>query len=81
MLRDLANQKSLNEFNLIYVVVLIIAFISKKKLSNKNVTLPESLKIIMQKDYKKEDLFKGKNPKSEHPGIVLLKLFVNNLHL
>lgn len=68
------------------VVLLLEGFSEKREfgqwsMAYKTLTLPESLKIIGQKDFRKEDLFKGKNPESEHPGIVLLKSFVNNLHL
>lgn len=47
----------------------------------KNVTASEIRKMEGLSGFKKEDLFKGKNPESEHPGIVLLKSFVNNLHI
>ncbi len=47
----------------------------------KQISASEAEKITGRKDFKKEDLFKGKNPESEHPGIVLLKSFVNNLHI
>lgn len=47
----------------------------------KQITASEAKKITGMKEFKKEDLFKGKNPESEHPGIVLLKSFVNNLHI
>ncbi|MEX2350524.1 MAG: BLUF domain-containing protein [Flavobacteriaceae bacterium] len=47
----------------------------------KQITASEVEKITGRRDFKKEDLFKGKNPESEHPGIVLLRSFVNNLHI
>lgn len=47
----------------------------------KKLTADDTSKIVGQKDFKKEDLFKGKDPNSEHPGLVLIKSFVNNLHI
>jgi len=47
----------------------------------KQMTLPETAKLIGQKEFKKEDLFKGKDPNTEHPGLLLIKSFVNNLHI
>ncbi len=68
------------------IVLLLEGFSEKREFSEwsmayKHLKLQETIKIIGQKDFKKEDLFKGKNPESEHPGIVLLKSFVNDLHL
>lgn len=47
----------------------------------KKLSTPEATKIVGQKDFKKEDLFKGKDPNTEHPGLLLIKSFVNNLHI
>lgn len=47
----------------------------------KKLTADDTSRIVGQKDFKKEDLFKGKDPNSEHPGLVLIKSFVNNLHI
>jgi len=47
----------------------------------KKLSIPEATKIVGQKDFKKEDLFKGKDPNTEHPGLLLIKSFVNNLHI
>jgi hypothetical protein len=33
------------------------------------------------KNFKKEDLFKGKDPNTEHPGLVMIKAFVSGLHI
>ncbi len=33
------------------------------------------------KNFKKEDLFKGKNPNTEHPGLLMIKAFVSGLHI
>ncbi|PKP11207.1 MAG: hypothetical protein CVU08_12610 [Bacteroidetes bacterium HGW-Bacteroidetes-3] len=68
------------------IVLLLEGFSEKREFSEwsmayKHLKLQETIKIIGQKDFKKEDLFKGKNPESEHPGIALLKSFVNDLHL
>lgn len=47
----------------------------------KKISLSETEKLLGQKDFKKEDLFKGKDPNTEHPGLLLIKSFVNNLHI
>lgn len=47
----------------------------------KKMTSPEISEIEGLKDFKKEDLFKGKNPNTEHPGLVMIKAFVSGLHL
>lgn len=47
----------------------------------KKITVSEVKNIEGLKEFNKEDLFKIINPENEHPGIVLLKSFVNNLHI
>lgn len=47
-----------------------------KKISPQEVSQIEGLK-----NFKKEDLFKGKDPNTEHPGLVMIKAFVSGLHL
>ncbi|MEX0995788.1 MAG: BLUF domain-containing protein [Flavobacteriaceae bacterium] len=47
----------------------------------KKLSIPEATKIVGQKEFKKDDLFKGKDPNTEHPGLLLIKSFVNNLHI
>lgn len=68
-------------------VILLIDGVSSKRefedwsMAFKKLTQPETAKILGQKDFKKEDLFKGKDPNTEHPGLLLIKSFVNNLHI
>lgn len=68
-------------------VILLIDGVSNKRafadwsMAYKKMSQIETAKIIGQKDFKKEDLFKGKDPNTEHPGLVLIKSFVNNLHI
>ncbi|MCR9181725.1 MAG: BLUF domain-containing protein [Flavobacteriaceae bacterium] len=68
-------------------VILLIDGVSSKRefedwsMAFKKMTQPETAKILGQKDFKKEDLFKGKDPNTEHPGLLLIKSFVNNLHI
>jgi hypothetical protein len=68
-------------------IILLIDGASNKRefedwsMAFKKMTLPETAKLIGQKDFKKEDLFLGKDPKTEHPGLLLIKSFVNNLHI
>lgn len=47
----------------------------------KKVTTSEVSQIEGLKNFKKEDLFKGKNPNTKHPGLVMIKAFVSGLHL
>jgi hypothetical protein len=47
-----------------------------KKLSASDVNNIDGLK-----NFKKEDLFKGKDPNTEHPGLVMIKAFVSGLHI
>jgi len=68
------------------IVLLIEDYIENREFADwsmafKNVTAANIKDIEGLKDFKKEDLFKGKNPENEHPGILLLKSFVNSLHL
>lgn len=68
-------------------VILLIDGVSSKRefedwsMAFKKITQPETARILGQKDFKKEDLFKGKDPNTEHPGLLLIKSFVNNLHI
>lgn len=68
-------------------VILLIEGASKERafedwsMAFKELSLAETVKIIGQKEFKKEDLFKGKNPDTMHPGLILIKSFVNNLHI
>ncbi len=68
-------------------VILLIDGVSDKRvfedwsMAYKKITQAETAKLIGQKDFKKEDLFKGKDPNTEHPGLLLIKSFVNNLHI
>lgn len=65
LLEGLANQREFEDWSMAY-----------KKMSASEVE-----NITGMGPFKKEEFFKGKNPESEHPGIVLLKSFVNNLHI
>jgi hypothetical protein len=68
-------------------IILLIEGSSEKRefedwsMAFKKLTQPETAKLLGQKEFKKEDLFKGKDPNTEHPGLLLIKSFVNNLHI
>lgn len=68
-------------------VILLIDGASEKRafedwsMAFKKMTQEETAMLIGQKNFKKEDLFKGKDPNTEHPGLLLIKSFVNNLHI
>lgn len=68
------------------VVLLIDGIHKEREFSNwsmayKELTPEETAKRCGQKQFTKEDLFKGKDPNTLHPGLVLIKSFVNGLHL
>jgi hypothetical protein len=47
----------------------------------KKLIVYEVNKIEGLKNFQKEDLFKGKDPDTEHPGLIMIKAFVSGLHL
>lgn len=47
----------------------------------KKLSVSEVNKIEGLHNFQKEDLFKGKDPNTEHPGLVLIKAFVSGLHI
>jgi hypothetical protein len=47
----------------------------------KKLSVYEVNKIEGLKNFQKEDLFKGKDPNTEHPGLIMIKAFVSGLHL
>jgi hypothetical protein len=68
------------------VVLLIDGNQAEREFSNwsmayKQLTIEETAQRTGQKQFRKEDLFKGKDPNTSHPGLVLIKSFVNNLHI
>ncbi|HZH69278.1 MAG TPA: BLUF domain-containing protein [Flavobacteriaceae bacterium] len=68
------------------VVLLIDGIQVEREFSNwymayKELTLEETAKRSGQKQFRKEDLFKGKDPNTSHSGLILIKSFVNNLHI
>lgn len=68
------------------VVLLIDGNQPEREFSNwsmayKELTLEETAKRSGQKQFRKEDLFKGKDPNTSHPGLVLIKSFVSGLHI
>lgn len=68
-------------------IILLLEGIAEKRefsdwsMAYKKVTHSEVSQIKGLRDFKKEDLFKGKDPNTEHPGLVMIKAFVNGLHI
>lgn len=68
------------------VVLLASGFSDKRAFTDwsmayKKLNPGEAQKILGYKRFKKEDLFTESSPGIQHPGVLLLKNFVNNLHI
>lgn len=68
-------------------IILLLEGIAEKRefsdwsMAYKKVTHSEVSQIEGLRNFKKEDLFKGKDPNTEHPGLVMIKAFVSGLHI
>lgn len=68
-------------------IILLLEGIAEKRgfsdwsMAYKKVTQSEVSQIEGLRNFKKEDLFKGKDPNTEHPGLVMIKAFVSGLHI
>src|SRR5690606_23554224 len=66
-------------------IILLLEGIAEKRgfsdwsMAYKKVTQSEVSQIEGLRNFKKEDLFKGKDPNTEHPGLVMIKAFVSGL--
>lgn len=68
------------------IILLLDGHTDKREFSDwsmayKKLSASEVNNIDGLKNFKKEDLFKGKDPNTEHPGLVMIKAFVSGLHI
>lgn len=68
------------------VIILLEGTTNKREFADwsmayKKVSSQEVAQIDGLKKFKKEDLFNGKDPNTEHPGLVMIKSFIGGLHL
>lgn len=68
------------------VVLLIDGIHKEREFSNwsmayRKLSSEETAQRLGLQQFKKEELFNGKDPNTSHPGLVLIKSFVNGLHL